>query len=181
MKPSHALSRLSQRTRTLLYVTVAIVGLAVAERFVYAPVVDRLDELDAEILLKESQLTRNLINLGAREAVLAAYSPYTAYASTAASDEETIGGLLKEIEELARKSGLTLANVRPKSATKTDVGKRYPVEVESETEMDPLIRFIHGLYGSKSPLRVGQLRLDAKGGRNSQVKVYLLINKSVFQ
>jgi hypothetical protein len=44
-----------------------------------------------------------------------------------------------------------------------------------------LTRFIHGLHGSKYLLRVSQLRLDVKGGRGPQVKVYLLINKMVIQ
>jgi len=181
MKLNHFVSRLSAQQRTLLYVTVGIVGLALLERFVYAPVGGRFDDLDQELVVKETQLRRNLKSLAAREGVLAAYSPYTAYASTVASDEETIGGLLKEIEELARKSGLALLNVRPKPATKTDLGKQYPVEVELETEMSPLIRFLHGLHGSKSLLRVNQLRLDLKGGRGPQVKVSLLVTKSVIQ
>jgi len=181
MKLNQLLSRLSKRQRTLLYVTVGIVALALVERFVGAPLGGRLYELDQEIELKENQLQRNLKTLAGRQAVLDAYAPYAAYVSTTGSEEETIGGLLKEIEELARKSGLALLNVRPKPATTIDAGKRYPVEVELETDMGPLIRFIHGLHGSKYPLRVNQLRLDTKGGRSSQVKVYLLINKSVLQ
>jgi hypothetical protein len=92
-----------------------------------------------------------------------------------------IGGLLAEIEELARTAGLALVNVRPKPATRGEVDQRYPVEVEFETELGPLVKFIHGLHGSKYLLRVNQLRLDPKGGRGPQVKVYLLINKSVIQ
>jgi Tfp pilus assembly protein PilO len=181
MKLNQIVSRLSPRQRVWFYVTVAIVCVGLVERFVYAPVGGRLEELDQEILVKENQLKKNLTNLAAREGVQKAYAPYTAYASPAASDEEAIGGLLKEIEELARKSGLALVNVRPKPATKIDVGKRYPVEVELETDMGPLIRFIHGLHGSKYPLRVNQMRLDSKGGRSAQVRVYLLIHKSAIQ
>jgi hypothetical protein len=172
-------SKLSPRQRRLVYVAAAIVGLAVLERVIYAPISHRFYELDQEIVAKENQLRRNLKNLATREEVLKAYAPYTAYVSPAGSDEETTGRVLKEIEELARKSGLALLNVRPKPATKVDVGKHYPVEVELDTQMGPLIKFIHGLHGSKQLMRVKQLRLDPKGGRGPQVKVYLLINKSV--
>jgi len=94
MKLNQLFSGFSKRQRTLLYVTVGVVCFASSEWFVYSPIVSRLHELDQEIVLKESQLRRNLRNLAAREGVLKAYSPYTAYASTAASDEEKIGGLL---------------------------------------------------------------------------------------
>src|SRR5207245_4604740 len=135
MKLDLFVSRLSARQRTLLYVTVGIVGLALLERFVYAPVGGRFDDLDQELVVKETQLRRNLKSLAAREGVLAAYSPYTAYASTVASDEETIGGLLKEIEGLARKSGLALLNGRRKPASKRELGRQCPGDVEVETEM----------------------------------------------
>jgi Tfp pilus assembly protein PilO len=174
-------SKLSPRQRVLVYVAAAIVGLAVLERVIYAPISNRLYELDQEIVAKESQLRRNVKNLAARAEVLEAYAPYTTHVSPAGSDEETTGRVLKEIEELARKSGLALINVRPKPATKVDVGKQYPVEVELDTQMGPLIKFIHGLHGSKYPLRVNQMRLDSKGGRSAQVRVYLLINKSAIQ
>jgi hypothetical protein len=179
MKLKQILSGLSTRQRTLLALTVALVGVAALERLVYAPVVGRLAELDQEIPLKETQLRRNLKNLAARETVLAAYGPYTTPPATAGSPDETIGGLLTEIEELAGKAGLALVNVRPKPATKVDVGKQYPVEIELETDMGPLIRFIHGLHGSKHLLRVSQLRLDPKAGHGPQVKVHLLITKTV--
>jgi Tfp pilus assembly protein PilO len=181
MKLKQIISGLSPRQRVLLGVAVALVSLAVLKQFVYAPIVDRFQEVDEEILLKEGQLRKNVKTLATREAVLKAYAPYRASASTTGSPEETIGGLLAEIEELARKAGLTLANVRPKPATKIDVGTQYPVELEFETEMSPLIKFIHGLHGSNHLLRVSQLRLDPKGGRGPQVKVYLLINKTVLQ
>jgi hypothetical protein len=173
------LAKLSPRQRRLVYVAAAILGVALLERVIYAPVSNRLYELDQEIVAKENQLRRNLRNLATREEVLQAYAPYTTHVSPTGSDEATTGRVLKEIEELARKSGLALVNVRPKPATKVDVGKQYPVEVELDTQMAPLIRFIHGLHGSKHLMRVKQLRLDPKGGRGPQVKVYLLINKSV--
>ena len=180
MKLNQIISRLSKRQRVLLGVTVALVSLAALQQFVYGPIVDRFHELDEEVLLKEGQLRRNLKTLATREAVLKS-APSSAYASTVRSPEEAIGGLLAEIEELARKAGLTLVNVRPKPATKIDVGTQYPVELEFETEMSPLIKFIHGLHSSNHLVRVSQLRLDPKGGRGPQVKVYLLITKTVLQ
>jgi Tfp pilus assembly protein PilO len=181
LKLNQILSGLSKRQRTLLALAVAVVAIAALERLVYAPVVGRLAELDQEILLKENQLKRNLKNLATREAVLNAYAPYSAAVPTAGSPDETIGGLLAEIEELAGKTGLALVNVRPKPATKVEVGKQYPVDIEFDTEMGPLMRFIHGLHSSKHLLRVSQLRLDPKAGAGSPVKVYLLINKTVIQ
>lgn len=181
MKFKQLFSRLSKKERTLLYAAGVIIFFVSLDRLVYYPIVSRLHELDQEILLKENQLKKNLRNLAARETVLKTYSAYAAYALTAGSDEEKIAGLLSEIEGLARKSGLSLVNVRPKPVTKTDFGKQYPVEVEVETEMAPLIKFIYGLHSSKHLLRVKTLRLMPKEGGTSTAKSYLLINGTVIQ
>ena len=181
MKFNQLFSRLSKRESALVYATAIIIVFVSVDRLVYHPIANRFNELDQEILLKENQLKRNLRNLAARETVFNAYSAYAAYGLTAGSDEEEIAGLLNEIEGLARKSGPSLVNVKPKPATRTDFGKQYPVEVELETEMAPLIKFIHGLHSSKHLLRVKQLRLMPKGRRTTQIKVYLLINKTVIQ
>ncbi len=181
MKFKALFSRRSKRESALVYGTVIIIFFASLDRLVYHPIVNRLNELDQEVLLKENQLRRNLRNLAARETVFKAYSAYAAYGLTAGSDEEEIAGLLNEIEGLARKSGLSLVNVKPMPATRADFGKQYPVEVEVETEIAPLTKFIYGLRSSKYLLRVKKLRLMPKGSRTMQAKVYLLINKTVIQ
>ncbi|MGH9428684.1 MAG: type 4a pilus biogenesis protein PilO [Terriglobia bacterium] len=181
MKFKQLLSRLSKRERSVVYATVVIVFLASTERLVLHPIVSRLNELDEEILLKENRLRRNLRDLAAREGVRNAYSRYAAYALSAGSDEEEMGRLLNEIEGLARKSGLSLVNMKPRPAAKINVGKQYPVEVEVVTEMASLISFMHGLHSSKYLLMVKQLRLAPKGGRTTQVNAYLLISETVIQ
>lgn len=178
MKLKQLSSRFSKRQRTLLYAALTIAFFVASERLVYQPIVTRLNELDQEILLKENQLRRNFRNLAARETVLNAYS---VYAATATSDEEKIASLLNEIEGLAGKSGLSVVSVKPKPATKTNIGKQYPVEIEVETEMATLIKFLYGLHSSKHVLRVKQLRLMPKGSRTTQLKGHLLINETVIQ
>lgn len=181
MKFRQLFSRRSKRERILVYATVIIVLLASTERLVFHPIVSRFKELDEEILLKERQLRKNLRDVAARETVRNASSLYANYALSAGSDEEVMARLLNEIEGLARKSGLSLANMKPRPAGKTDVGKQYPVEVEVEAEMASLMKFIHGLHSSKHLLRVKQLRLVPKGSRTAQVNAYLLINETVIQ
>ena len=101
MRFKQLFSRLSKKERTLLYATAIIICFASLDRLVYQPIVNRLNELDQEILLQENQLRRNVRNMAARESILNAYSAYAAYALTAGSDEEEIAGLLNEIEGLA--------------------------------------------------------------------------------
>ena len=181
MKFKEYYSKLSKREKTIVYAAALVVFFASVDRLVYYPVVNRFKELDQEILLLENQVKDNRSNLAERESVLKTYSVYDGYALSAGSDEEEVAYLLNEIEVLARKTGLSLVNVKPKPLTKAEYWKKYPVEVEVETEWVPLIKFIHGLYSSKYLLRVKHLRLMPKGRRSTRVKGYLVIDKSVIQ
>lgn len=181
MKFKEYFSKLSKRGKVIVYITAIVIFIGLVDRLVYYPIVNRFKELDQEILLQEKQLRINLRNLAARETVLKAYSAYNGYALAAGSDEEEVASLLNEIEGLARKTGLSLVNVKPKPLTKKEFWKQYPVEIEVETEWAPLLKFIHGLYSSKYLLRIKHLRLMPTGRRTTRVKGYLIVNKSVIQ
>ncbi len=172
-------SRLSKRERLILYVTVIVIFFGLMQRLVYRPIMGHFNELEEKILSQEDQLSKNMRYLAAREIIVNRYSAYAAHAVTSGVDEEEIASLVNEIEGLARKSGLSLVNMKPKPATATEFGKQYPLEVEVETQMAQLIKFIHGLHSSKYILGVKKLRLVPKGKKSAQVKGYLLINKTV--
>ena len=172
-------SRLSKRERLILYVTVIVIFFGLMQRLVYRPIVGHFNELEEKILSQEDQLSKNMRYLAAREIIVNRYSAYAAHAVTSGVDEEEIASLVNEIERLARKSGLSLVNMKPKPATATEFGKQYPLEVEVETQMAQLIKFIHGLHSSKYILGVEKLRLVPKGKKSAQVRGNLLINKTV--
>jgi len=174
-------SKLSKRERKILYASVIIIVLGSMDRLVYQPILSLFNEVEQEILSQENQLRKNMRFLAAREAISNRYSVYAAYAVTTGSDEEEVAGLLNEVEGVARKSGLALLNMKPKPAFTTEFGKQYPVEVEVETQMKELIKFIHALQSSKYILRVQKLRLVPKGKSKAEVKGYLLINRTVIR
>ena len=165
----------------LAYAAAVVVLVTGTERLVLHPIVTRLNDLDEEIVVKEHQLRRNLREVAARQVVGKAYARHAAYARTARSDEQEMARLLNEIEGLATSSGLSVVNMKPRPAGKLDVRKEYPVELEVETDMARLVRFLHGLHASTYLLRVKQMRLVPKGGRSTQVSAYLLISETVLQ
>ena len=174
-------SKLSKRERLIFYVTGLALFLGVMDRIVYQPVLDRILDLDQQIVVQENLLRKNLRFLAVREAVQTRYADYAAYAVTSGFDEEEIAGLLNAIEGVARNVGLSLINMKPKPVVKTELGKLYPVEADVETNMAQLIKFIHGLYNSKYILGVKKMNLAPKGKKSDQIKGYLLIYKTVIR
>ena len=174
-------SKLSKRERLILYGAVLVVLIGSMDRLFYRPIMNLFNELDEQIISQENQLRKNMGYLAVREAVKNRYAAYAAYAVTNGADEEEVASLLNEVEGQARKAGLSLLNLKPKPATSTEFGKQYPVEVEMETQMKELIKFIHGLHSSKYILRVQRLRLVPKSKSKAEVKGFLLINRTVIR
>lgn len=172
------IAKLSKRERLILYATGLVLLLGAMDRIVYQPVLNLFEELDQEIGVQENQLRKNLRFLAIREAVQSRYAAIAGHAIASGGDEEEIGGLLNEIEVSARNSGLSLVNMKPKPVAATESGKLYPVEVEVETTMAQLIKFIYGLYRSRFILGVKKLQLTPQGGGSDRIKGYLLINKT---
>jgi len=165
----------------ILYGAVLVVLIGSMDRLFYRPIVNLFNELDQEIISQEKQLRKNMRYLAVREDVQNSYSAYAAYSVTNGADEEEVASLLNEVEGQARKAGLSLLNLKPKPAISTTFGKQYPVEVEMETEMKELIKFIHGLHSSKYILRVQKLRLVPKSKSKAEIKGFLLINRTVIR
>jgi len=165
----------------ILYGAVLVVLIGSMDRLFYRPIVNLFNELDQKIISQEKQLRKNMRYLAVREDVQNSYSAYAAYSVTNGADEEEVASLLNEVEGQARKAGLSLLNLKPKPAISTAFGKQYPVEVEMETEMKELIKFIHGLHSSKYILRVQKLRLVPKSKSKAEIKGFLLINRTVIR
>lgn len=147
------------------------------DRLVYQPITHRFEVLHQEIQAQERQLRKNRGYLSARERIMEEHKRYQDYLIRAGSDEEETSRLLSEIEGLARKSDLSLTNLKPQLVTTFDFGKKYSVEIEVKGEMAQLIKFLYGLHQSKYLLNNQQFRLT-KDKSSSSVKGYLSITKT---
>lgn len=169
-------SKLSRRERTILVLTSVVVCLAAIDRFIYQPITRQFVSLDLEIQTSEHQIRKNLRALAIRERVIQEHRKFTVFQTSAGSDEEETSRLLSEVEGLARESDLYLINMKPQAIVKSEVGKRYAVEIEIKGEMADLIRFLYGLHHSKHLLIGEQFRLASE---KAAVRGYLSITKTV--
>jgi len=62
--------------------------------------------------------------------------------------------VLNEIETLATNSNVRIVSMRPKPAQDLDYYKRFAVEIETESDMQSLMKFIFGLKNSPQLLKV---------------------------
>jgi len=171
------LSKLSNRERIGAFLGAAFLLLVFLDSLIIKPINARVKALNTEIETGEAQLGRYLRNLSRRDAVLEEYQKYAKYVKKAGSDEEETAKILGEIETLARKSNLTLADMKPRMPRSIGFYKEYTVEIEVEGSMNSIMNFLYELNSSTQLLRAERVRLYPKKKDASAVKGAILVTK----
>jgi Tfp pilus assembly protein PilO len=171
------LTKLSRKEKIGLFVAVVVVFLAILDRLVLAPIKERIQQINQQIQVNEKQLVMGLRNLEQKEVVTNEYKKYARYLKDAGSDEERIAAMLSEIENLAKKSGVSLVDTKPSQPKDTNFFKEYAIEVKAEGTMETLMIFLYQLNSSSQLLRAERLRLNLKDKDSITVEASILITK----
>ena len=155
----------------------AVLCLVFLDNLVIKPVNARINGLNAEIKASEARLSRYLRSMNRKDDVLKEYQKYAKYVKKGGSDEEETAKILGEIETLARKSNLTLADMKPRVPHTIGFYKEYTVEIEVEGGMDSIMNFLYHLNSSTQLLRVERVRLYPKKKGLSVIKGSILVTK----
>ncbi len=169
----------SKKERIGLAAAAIIVSLAFLDRMILNPINKRIQEIAQEIKISEKQLKMGLRNLNQKEAILSEYNKYSQYFKGLGSGEETTAAILSEIETMAKKSNMSLLNLKPQATKDKGFYREYSVEVEAEGTMNYLVIFLYQLNSSTQLLRAEKLRFNLKSKDSSLVKASILITRVV--
>jgi hypothetical protein len=167
---------MSGRERGLLYMTVAVVAGALWYSYVLGPVVGRWKSAGSEIARKELLYQKAGRIADRQDAAQQDYLTFVDQLRLKGSDQEEMAALLKEVEGLAR-GKVRITNVKPHSVKDFDFYKRFSIEIDSETDMESLVKFMYAAEHSSSLLRVERIRIQVKGGEADLLDVSLLVTK----
>ena len=171
------LSRFSKRERYIAYISVAIAAITLFDKFVFSPVMNRLENLNEGILLQEKKLERSMHILLQEDLITSEYKKYAQQIKQERSDEETLAILLSNIEKLAKKSSVSVVDMKPSPVEKSKFYKKYTVKIEAEAKIDFLTDFIYQLEESSQLLRVVEFRLSPQKRESPILKIYLTVTE----
>ena len=169
--------RMSKKERTLFLIAIIFVGFAVLYRVVVLPAIGKSRALNRQIRLKRQMIENSLRLLNQKEDIQRQSQKFANYTKQKLSEEEETASFLKEIEGIAKNSSVSLIDLKPYSAERKDFYIEYRIEIETESDMNQLITFIHNLQSSESLLRVVKFRISQKLDESSTLKTYLTITK----
>ncbi len=179
MTPLKLWTNLKSRERAFAYATGTVAILCLFFHMAIVPTVDRLEQIQRDITLQTKQLAAHRRSLSQRDRVFQIYQHYAHLTRAAASDEEEASRLLKEVESLARVAGVTVVNLKSRPVEASGMVKWYRVDMEAESPLESLTRFIYQV--EQSPLLLRVERFDVKQDEKLQgpLKCTLQISKVV--
>jgi len=161
-------SRISQREKYILYVSIVVIGFVFIDRVILSPVMKVLDNLDKETLIQEGELEKSVRIVNNEDSITTEYNKDVQNLKKSSSNEEEIAALSSEIEELARKTSVLIKSIKPLSTEESNLYTKYKIDIEVETEMPYLMDFIYQLEKSLQLIKVDKISLSPQK-KNSPV------------
>jgi len=136
----------------------------------------KFGRLEKEAALNEEKLLRLDSILKHAKDVNAQYENVVAgYKEITDSDN-----LLREIEDIANKTNLTILNIKPGAVKDEGLFKTYSIKISAQDEILSVASFLYGLTEGLKSVGVERVQINTEN-KNELPKVTLLINAAVFK
>lgn len=139
------LSKLSKKEKTILYVVIIVVSLAVLDHFMLKPTLERLDTLDEKIDLLRDDLRRDKEVLYNKDLIQSEYKNREAYMKVELTEAGQEAKLKEEIDRLAKASGVILEETSSLATVKKENYIKYVDKVECNGKREQVTRFLYAL------------------------------------
>jgi len=176
------LKQLSQREKRILISVIAVTILGLCYNFLVEPLFTRWSNANNRIELTKVKLKKSLSLIKEKQKVDAQYLTYEQKLKSRGSDEQDITLILDEIEKVASRSSLNITSMRPKPPNQKDYYSKFTVEIETESNMDSLMKFIYQIKNSPQMLKMERLNLNTRSSQQGvMIRASMVISKLVIK
>jgi len=139
---------LNHREQKIFMICLATVSVAVFYNNLIAPLQQEINSLQVEIGIEKKQLIGNLKVIKRAEKFDEQYSNYLKRFGRSGTEEEIASSILSEIETIAGKLKLHVAELMPERIEHDDFNDRFSVRLTMSSEFVDIVRFLHTLQQS---------------------------------
>jgi len=151
----------------------------VLDRAIIGPIYSRTLELDKSIVDKQAAIKRNLKILSQIDSIEKRKAEYRAFSVAETTPEQDTSSLFKEVDALASRSLINVADIKPQEPKKEQQFKKYQVNVSCEAPFDKLIEFLYNIENSRKVLKIEKFTLSLKSKQDTVLKCTMTISKVV--
>ncbi len=173
------LTHMSKREKIIFYCALIFLSVTVADRFIISPIFHKMQTLNKETNETKTAIRKDLHILVHKDRILSDSKKHKNLLSSLMSDEEEMTSILKEIENLANKSGIYLVDMKPGGLADIEVSKKYTVNLNCEAQMEQLMEFMYSVEKSDKLLTIERYQISPKSRDSSVARCRMTISKVV--
>ncbi len=172
-------AKLSKGERRILFITILLLGLVFTDRVIVMPITTTLSSLSQNVREQEASIRKSMNMLLHKESIMAESKEYMSYSVEAKNAEEEMVGLLREVESVAEKSGVSLIFVKPGTIKEEKETKKYYANLECEGPMEQVATFFHDIESSNQLIKIEKYQIQPKGKDSSIARTTVSVYKTV--
>ncbi len=172
-------TKLSISEKRVLLLTIILLGGTFIDRVVVLPLVTGMSSLSQSVKEQEAAIKKSLTVLEHKDGIVAESRDYEAYSLESKNPEEEMVGLLKEVESIAKKVGVSLIYVKPGTVKEEKNIKKYYSTLECEAPMEQVATFFHDIESSTKFLKIEKYQIQPRGKDSSTARCSVTVYKAV--
>ena len=173
------IAKLSKREKLVLFGSVLVVACALVDRVIVASLSRRIEQLDAQVTAREAEIRKNLKIVSQKKRITAQHDIYKPYLGQMSTENEEFTVFLKEVDTLARDSGIYVVDMKPTGTKEAGEARKYLVNLNIEAEMPALVSFMYSVEDSKKLMTVEKYQISPKSRDSQTAKCSMLVSKLV--
>ena len=167
--------RLTKREQIITAVTIAVL----AGLFIFNSGTDGLvspfEQIDQDTAVQKELYLKGLEKLEQTNAINHEYLMLKNKFLQNTTDEQFVSGMIQSIESVAQRLGLQISQLKPAPKREGDYYAQFSISLSMESELLPVMEFIHQLQSEPYLMDVEQLKIERKNLRASQEMSFQLV------
>ena len=175
------LTYLPKREKAVFAAAGAVALLSIFYSLVFKPFIGEWFNLGSNIKAREARLRKDINLLRSYESIKDDYEKYASLKKASQTNEQLMAAMLAEIENLARKSNVSINALKPYGIKDMDFYQRFLAHAELDTNVKDLSGFFYEIQNSPKILRIESIDINAKPEEKTSIKAYIVISRVVFK
>jgi Tfp pilus assembly protein PilO len=172
--------KLIKRKKNILITAIALAVIFLMYLILIAPMAAQLNAINSRIHKTKAELEKALALIKDKTTIEEEYDSIFGKISALSSDEQEIASILNTLQKAASNSGIKITAMRPRPVKQSQYYRYFESEVEIESDMASLMKFIYDIKNSNQLIRIDRLNVNANSRQGSSgIKAFMLISKPI--
>lgn len=163
----------------MIAVGAVVLFLVAGDRLVLGPWLDHGAKLTKQIRGLENGIKGQRKILARRNIIQSEARVYGSFLQKARTPEIEMASFLKEIEDLARQSGVSLQEVRPLPSSAGDLFREFSLDVNFAAKLTDWLTFVHAVESSASLFTIERAQVGIEEEGKETLKGQMRISRRV--